>query len=337
MALSFIGTKNLSADTIQNIEPRFVHTPYIINEPDNSLFQYYIKPGTNEAWDKKANVLLGQYVLLPWQDNQHHLTTRAAAKIGAKQFPQIGAIGFYTDLYTSQSYILAPVHAKIETFDPPTLAATLVGDVVKIVITPPEKVKYSCYKVVFRSGFFAVEYVVYNLNSDVPAPPVRGDYTVHAVGYNEVEGIYSSWSNVIDIPVATGKNTWKPDPIALRMSDLLDVNLVDLLNAQMLRFNATTQKWENVNTARVVEITLLASAWVVDTELNTYTQVVDIEGITEFSKVDLQPSAEQLIIFHQRDVNFTTVNEDGTIVVYAVGDKPLNDYTIQATVTEVTS
>lgn len=344
MALAFEVIKNLTTEVDQNVEPYYVRTPYLIHEPDNSLFQYYIKPGTDEAWDKRADVALGQYKVLPWGDLQHHLSTRAVAKIGAKQFPQLGAIGFYKDLYTSQSYILAPVHTKQELFDPPTVTATISGDVVKLTITPPEDVTYTCYKVIMRSGYFAVEYVVYNTNTSVAKPLVNGAYEVTAIGYNELTGVFSSPSNIVSINVKGGRHNWEPESIKLsmRLADLTDVNLVDLLNAQMLRFNAETQKWENVSATavgatRIVEITLLAIDWMVDTELNTYKQVVTIAGTTEFSKVDLQPSAEQLVIFHERDVNFTTVNEDGQIVVYAVGDKPQSDYTIQATVTEVTS
>lgn len=344
MALAFEITKNLTTEVDQNVEPYYVRTPYLIHEPDNSLFQYYIQPGTDAAWDKRADVSLGQYKILPWVDPQHHLSTRAVAKIGAKQFPQLGAIGFYKDLYTSQSYILAPVHAKQEVFDPPTITAVLSGDVVKLTITPPEDVTYSCYKVIMRSGYFAVEYVVYNLSSSVPKPIVNGAYEVTAIGYNEITGIFSSPSNVVSIAVTGGRHSWEPESIkmSMRLVDLTDVNIVDLLNAQMLRFNAETQKWENVDATavgatRIVEITLLASAWVADAALNTYSQVITIDGVTEFSKVDLQPSAEQLVTFRERAVTFTTENEDGTIVAYAVGTKPQHDYTVQATITEVTS
>ena len=85
--------------------------------------------------------------------------------------------------------------------------------------------------------------------------------------------------------------------------------------------------------AKLSSITLLASAWV-GTQ-SPYSQVVEIEGVTEDSKVDLQPSVEQLSIFHNKDLGFVTENEDGVVTVYAIGDKPTNDYTIQVTITEV--
>lgn len=85
--------------------------------------------------------------------------------------------------------------------------------------------------------------------------------------------------------------------------------------------------------ARISEVTLLASAWTGANSL--YSQVVTIDGITEYSKVDLLPSVEQLAIFHNKDLAFVTENEDGVVTVYAIGDKPTNDYTMQVQITEV--
>ena len=86
-------------------------------------------------------------------------------------------------------------------------------------------------------------------------------------------------------------------------------------------------------TARIGEVELLSSAWV--GEGNLYSQVVNIEGVTENSQVDLTPSVEQLVIFYEKDLSFVTENEDGVVTVYAIGQKPANDYTIQVTITEV--
>ena len=85
--------------------------------------------------------------------------------------------------------------------------------------------------------------------------------------------------------------------------------------------------------AWITNVTLRASAWTGSNSL--YSQVVTIPGITEYSKVDLLPSVEQLAIFHNKDVAFVTENEDGVVTVYAIGDKPTLDYTMQAQITEV--
>ena len=83
----------------------------------------------------------------------------------------------------------------------------------------------------------------------------------------------------------------------------------------------------------VKSVTLYSNKWVGNA--SPYSQVVAIEGITNYSKVDLQPSTEQLAIFHEKDLAFVAENEDGVVTVFCVGQKPVNDYTIQITVTEV--
>jgi hypothetical protein len=85
--------------------------------------------------------------------------------------------------------------------------------------------------------------------------------------------------------------------------------------------------------SEIIEIELLASAWQGSDGL--YHQEVDIDGVTPHSKVDLQPSVEQLVLFHDKDLALVTENDDGVVTVYAIGDKPTRDYTIQATITEV--
>lgn len=80
-------------------------------------------------------------------------------------------------------------------------------------------------------------------------------------------------------------------------------------------------------------ITLLASAWVgVD---DPYSQVVSIPGVTENSKVDLLPSADLLAVFHDKDIALVTENDNGIVTVYAIGDKPSRDYTMEVCITEV--
>ncbi len=86
-------------------------------------------------------------------------------------------------------------------------------------------------------------------------------------------------------------------------------------------------------TPKIGWVTLLATAWVGSDSL--YHQVVNIEGVTQNSQVDLTPNVQQLAIFYEKDLAFVTENEGGIVTVYAIGQKPVNDYTIQVTITEV--
>lgn len=85
--------------------------------------------------------------------------------------------------------------------------------------------------------------------------------------------------------------------------------------------------------ARIGEVTIYAESWVGNA--SPYSQIVAIPGVTENSQVDLTPSVEQLAVFYEKDLTFVTENDGGIVTVYAIGQKPANDYTIQVTITEV--
>lgn len=90
-------------------------------------------------------------------------------------------------------------------------------------------------------------------------------------------------------------------------------------------------------------ITLVPDAWqpVLDDNgepiANRYYQPVTVKNaiVTPNSKIDLQPSPTDLVIFHEKDVSFTAINADGNVRICVVGQKPTQEYTIQITVTEV--
>ena len=90
-------------------------------------------------------------------------------------------------------------------------------------------------------------------------------------------------------------------------------------------------------------VTLLSDGWlpVLDENdepiANRFYQPVTVNNavVTPNSKVDLQPSPEQLAVFHEKDLTFTAINRGGNIRVCIVGQEPTQNYTIQVTVTEV--
>lgn len=83
----------------------------------------------------------------------------------------------------------------------------------------------------------------------------------------------------------------------------------------------------------ITQVELPAANWVGAD--NLYSQVVQIDGVTENSQVNLTPSVEQLVVFYEKDITFATENEGGVVTVYVIGQKPQNDYTIQANIVEV--
>lgn len=68
-----------------------------------------------------------------------------------------------------------------------------------------------------------------------------------------------------------------------------------------------------------------------------YGQIVEVKNatITPNSKVDMQITSEQMVVFYEKSLAFVAENEDAVITVYCVGGVPENDYVVQAIVTEV--
>lgn len=84
---------------------------------------------------------------------------------------------------------------------------------------------------------------------------------------------------------------------------------------------------------RVAELTLPADGW--KGAVSPYSQTGRIEGVTITSKIDLQPDGAQLEKMIRQGCSLAAENNDGLITVYAFGEKPQKDITLQATVTEV--
>ena len=95
----------------------------------------------------------------------------------------------------------------------------------------------------------------------------------------------------------------------------------------------TKQYVDDKFNTKTASVTLAADYWT-GTE-SPYSQVVTIDGVTANSKVDLNPTGEQLNSIATNRTILNTANDNGTVTVYAVGNKPTEDYTMQVTITEV--
>lgn len=127
-----------------------------------------------------------------------------------------------------------------------------------------------------------------------------------------------------------------PKPF-LEVSYNVDTNLyIEKLRATITELHNEVEDLKKngmPSVARISYVELPASGWQGD--VSPYRQEVTVPGATENSQVDLTPSVDQLTVFHNKDLAFVAENDGGTITVYAVGQKPENDYTIQVTITEV--
>lgn len=111
-------------------------------------------------------------------------------------------------------------------------------------------------------------------------------------------------------------------------------DIIDQMQRDITSLKETINTLYAKSLVRTVYINLPASSWTKEDDSQHY-QVVSVDGITEYSKIDLQPTLEQLVVFYEKDITFVAVNNGGTVYVYCIGQQPANNYTLQATVTEV--
>lgn len=143
----------------------------------------------------------------------------------------------------------------------------------------------------------------------------------------------NSSSNVSD---AVYENL-KRDLYALLSEDFADATSKDKLysivteyiqnNLEMLMGITDSQ------TSKISSVTLFADRWYGTT--SHYSQVVSVSGATRKSKIDLNPTVEQLVIFYNKDIAFVIENDNGVLTAHCIGQKPTSDYTMQVTITEV--
>ena len=74
-----------------------------------------------------------------------------------------------------------------------------------------------------------------------------------------------------------------------------------------------------------------------DGDDDRYYQVVTVQNavVTANSKIDLNPTSDDLAIFHEKDLTFVAENWDGQIRVYCICQVQQNAYDIPVTITEV--
>lgn len=84
---------------------------------------------------------------------------------------------------------------------------------------------------------------------------------------------------------------------------------------------------------KLVQLTLPFTNW--KGAKSPYSMALTIEGLSNRSRIDLWPSVSNLERLRIMGTGLCTENDSGTVTVYALGNKPDEDITIQASITEV--
>lgn len=84
---------------------------------------------------------------------------------------------------------------------------------------------------------------------------------------------------------------------------------------------------------RITSVTLLAANWI--GTANPYSQVIEVPTVTENTKVDLQPTAQQIVTLQNQEMQLMVENNAGVCTCYAIGGKPTSDMNMHVLLTEV--
>lgn len=113
----------------------------------------------------------------------------------------------------------------------------------------------------------------------------------------------------------------------------------------VLKFKKADGTWQEVwgaltNTSggsaeapKLTSVTILASKWQGSNGL--YSQVVACNGVNVSSKLDLQPTPTQIVELQNSEISLMATNSNGVVTVYAIGNIPATDMTMQILITEV--
>lgn len=86
-------------------------------------------------------------------------------------------------------------------------------------------------------------------------------------------------------------------------------------------------------TPKLANVTLSAANWT--GSANPWSQVVTINGVTANSKIDLQPTAVQIVELQNAEITLMLQNDTGVVTAWAIGNKPTQDYEMQVLISEV--
>lgn len=84
---------------------------------------------------------------------------------------------------------------------------------------------------------------------------------------------------------------------------------------------------------RIATVTLAADGWT--GSASPYSQVVEVNTVTTASKIDLQPTASQIVSLQNDDIALMAENDAGVVTIYSFGGVPAVDMTMQVLLTEV--
>lgn len=118
-------------------------------------------------------------------------------------------------------------------------------------------------------------------------------------------------------------------------ANIVYVGATEPTDPNVLVWVNTSEEWEGAVTLvpRLATISLPAANWTGDAQ--PYSQAVVIDSVATNSKIDLQPTAHQIVDLQAEEIVLMAENNNGVVTVYAIGGIPSFDMTMQVLITEV--
>ncbi len=255
------------------------------HEPNNELVQYFRK--NDRIQNDMAEPNKGNYAGLTFDSITNRVPTKPYTLFGIKTFPKMGAYGWFRTKYEHITHIFVPLVSPQVRYAPPTFSFTQTSTTVQITIVPPGSVEYDCYRILFREGHFATEFITYDTFADVPKP-ATGEYELYIIGYRST-GEISEETPRQTISITNPEPAPGGGPVWSVNGALPDIVGNVYLPAQGIPFEdedfeATNAKDAIVEANEVgITITLVAANW------DTFSQTVSAPGVTATNKVIVSP------------------------------------------------
>lgn len=255
------------------------------HEPNNEVFQYFIKD--NRVYNFVHVPELGNYSSTEYLRATNHVPVQDFSAFGVKNFPNMGAYGWFRCKYENLTHVLLPLRASQTRFAPPSFTFTQSADFVHISIVPSESVEYLCYRVIFRSGPLATEFITYDTEAALPKP-TSGTYELYIIGYRDT-GEISEETPRQAITIVNPTPAPVAGPVYSVNSELPDIIGNIYLPANKVPVDVETIEADNVEDALVevddvgITIILTVAGW------SSFAQTVAAPGVTATNKVIVSP------------------------------------------------
>lgn len=111
----------------------------------------------------------------------------------------------------------------------------------------------------------------------------------------------------------------------------------------VLKIKKTDGTWQEVwgalattnssSMPKLVTISIPASGW--SGSNNSYSQAISVNGVNANSKLDLQPTSEQIAELQNAEIILMASNNNGIVVLHSLNGKPSKDLRMQMLITDV--